>query len=212
MALQSRLLAFLGIERLRPISKIKLISPLLDAPYYESQVPDFKRHKLTAAKHYLRHGCYLGIKPNEYFDSQWYINTYTDVPRIGAEPLVHYAMFGWKELRNPSSNFSTNSYLILNSDVLAARQNPLAHYIRYGAREGRVVLAVDVNIADYFCSIQKQSLPALRSEYDNEPPSLIGDDRLSIPSSDERLYVRFSAQIAGAIWTSNVGTIPTSER
>lgn len=71
------------------------------------------------------------------FDSDWYLEQYTDVRAAGVNPLIHYLRHGAAEGRDPNPLFDSDWYLDRYPDVRAAGANPLMHYLRHGAREGR---------------------------------------------------------------------------
>ena len=81
---------------------------------------------------------YRAIKRNQLFDTGYYLNSYSDVRRSGADPLLHYLYSGYKEGRNPSPTFDGNDYLHKHGDVLKAEMNPLLHFALYGIKEERV--------------------------------------------------------------------------
>lgn len=54
------------------------------------------------ALHYLLVGGFEGRKPSPWFDSAWYLSTYTDVKASKMNPLLHYIMHGSKEGRHPN--------------------------------------------------------------------------------------------------------------
>lgn len=66
-------------------------------------------------------------------DRAWYLETYTDVAAVGADPVAHYLQEGWREGRDPRVDFSTSGYLTANTSV---EGNPLVHYLRTGVRGG----------------------------------------------------------------------------
>lgn len=73
-----------------------------------------------------------------FFDSVWYLETYTDVASANANPIEHYLLFGYREGRNPNRFFNTSFYLKTYPDIAASSINPFIHYIIYGANEGRL--------------------------------------------------------------------------
>ncbi len=81
---------------------------------------------------------YRAIKRNQLFDTGYYLNSYSDVRKSGADPLLHYLYSGYKEGRNPSPTFDGNDYLHKHGDVLKAEMNPLLHFALYGIKEERV--------------------------------------------------------------------------
>lgn len=78
------------------------------------------------------------IATNEYFDFDWYLDTYSDVKDASVDPAQHYLIAGAEEGRLPGPNFDGNWYLERYPDVAEAQINPLLHYIKCGKREGRV--------------------------------------------------------------------------
>lgn len=78
------------------------------------------------------------IATSEYFDFDWYLDTYGDVQEANIDPAQHYLIAGAEEGRLPSANFDGNWYLERYPDVAEAGINPLLHFIKCGKREGRV--------------------------------------------------------------------------
>jgi hypothetical protein len=76
---------------------------------------------------------------SEYFDAQWYMQTYPDLVTASINPAEHYLRFGAAEGRLPSPLFDGNWYLNRYPDVAAAGLNPLIHYIKFGRNEGRML-------------------------------------------------------------------------
>lgn len=102
-------------------------------------LPSRLRMKLEQSKARKMHQARLGlIGKSEWFDRQWYLDTYPDVRSAEMDPVEHYSDFGWKEGRNPSAGFNTLFYLESNPDVASSGLNPLWHFIVYGLKEGRL--------------------------------------------------------------------------
>jgi hypothetical protein len=78
------------------------------------------------------------IRKSDWFDRQWYLNTYPDIRTARIDPAEHYLTIGWKESRNPSSRFDTAYYLRSNPDITQSGLNPLWHFIAFGSKEGRL--------------------------------------------------------------------------
>ncbi|WDT85612.1 hypothetical protein [Alteromonas sp. 009811495] len=78
------------------------------------------------------------IATSEYFDFDWYLETYGDVQEANVDPAQHYLIAGAEEGRLPGPNFDGNWYLERYPDVAEAEINPLLHFIKCGKREGRV--------------------------------------------------------------------------
>lgn len=72
-----------------------------------------------------------------YFDKEFYKNTYKEISFANLEPILHFVRIGWKEGKNPSQNFSTKHYLNIYSDVKNANINPYWHFIVAGQYENR---------------------------------------------------------------------------
>lgn len=49
-----------------------------------------------------------GIRESGVFDSEWYLQEYPDVARLGIEPVEHYVRWGWKLGRRTKSNVDGN--------------------------------------------------------------------------------------------------------
>lgn len=74
---------------------------------------------------------------SQYFDAQWYLETYPDIAASEINPAEHYLKFGAKEGRFPSPQFDGDWYLNRYPDVAEQQINPLIHYIKFGLSEGR---------------------------------------------------------------------------
>lgn len=73
-------------------------SELFDAEWYRTtHVPDLAPNQ--AARHYLREGAALGMKPGPLFDGRWYLGNNADVAGAGSNPLLHYLERGRAEGR-----------------------------------------------------------------------------------------------------------------
>jgi glycosyltransferase involved in cell wall biosynthesis len=76
-----------------------------------------------------------------FFDPQWYIEAYPDVPPWHMTPLEHYMRHGAYEGRSPGPFFDGEWYLAQNPDLALGASsrtlNPLLHYIDHGATGGR---------------------------------------------------------------------------
>lgn len=94
--------------------------------------------------HFLTIGRAGGFTPNEasehelteqarqYFDTEYYLDTYKDVADADICPWQHYLEYGWQEGRLPSATFNAEKYAhdYLNSD--SPDRNPLLHYVAIG--------------------------------------------------------------------------------
>ncbi|MGB3787500.1 MAG: glycosyltransferase [Phormidesmis sp.] len=84
---------------------------------------------------------FILLQSSDLFDSNYYLNRYSDVKSSNQDPLLHYMIFGIKEGRNPNPDFNTKYYLDDNPDVKASGMNPLLHYLLHGREEGRLTSA-----------------------------------------------------------------------
>lgn len=110
--------------------------PAFVAEYYYSSTRGSDR-KANPLIEYLTVSSAYG-KPNEIFDSNWYLNNYPDVFLLGTNPLVHYVTYGYEENRDPSDAFNTAFYIERNPDIVESKFEPMSHYIRHGKAEGRL--------------------------------------------------------------------------
>lgn len=78
------------------------------------------------------------LRKSNWFDHQWYLDTYPDIRAAKIDPATHYLTTGWRESRNPSSRFDTDYYLRSNPDITHSGLNPLWHFIAFGSKEGRL--------------------------------------------------------------------------
>ena len=136
----------LKLARRRRRHAIRLLrSGAFNAEFYRSSYlnPNDARsadkRDLAAAMHYLEEGFCRGFRPNELFDTRWYLDQYEDVRNAGINPLLHYLADGFREGRDPGPGFSTWHYLQANPDVRDADINPLVHYLCKGRLEGRAI-------------------------------------------------------------------------
>lgn len=78
----------------------------------------------------------VAIKDSGLFNSDFYLEKYSDVKATKMDPLVHFCDYGWKEGRNPSVSFDTNYYVSTYSIDI----NPLFHYLTIGQANGYLTL------------------------------------------------------------------------
>ncbi|KAA3507680.1 hypothetical protein [Agrobacterium rosae] len=117
-----------------------LQTDMFDLEYYAQQYRGpMQIHKsMEAILHYVTEGFSQGLRPNAFFDTQWYLAKNGDVRDSGLNPLLHYDISGWREGRDPSPEFSSSFYLDNNLDVRSSGVNPLQHFLRFGRAEGRL--------------------------------------------------------------------------
>ena len=73
----------------------------------------------------------------EFFDSVWYTERYSDVAATRLKPVVHFIRIGVAEKRDPNRFFASGWYLDQYPDVKASGMHPLLHYLQSGAAELR---------------------------------------------------------------------------
>ncbi|MEM1373325.1 MAG: glycosyltransferase [Pseudomonadota bacterium] len=77
------------------------------------------------------------VENSDFFDAEWYENTYPDARGWPAGAADHYLQFGAKLGRDPGPVFSTRNYLARYPEIAEAGHNPLWHYALWGAAENR---------------------------------------------------------------------------
>jgi glycosyltransferase involved in cell wall biosynthesis len=71
-----------------------------------------------------------GVSPNPDFDAAFYLSTYRDVARAGADAFEHYVTIGWQEGREPHPDFDTAYYTRAHMGGRPA-EAPLLHWLRH---------------------------------------------------------------------------------
>lgn len=116
------------------------LSKIKDSTSWKAAAPlrviSKKLKKNDQAKERMLHDIGL-LFTSEYFDADWYLETYPDLKEAGVNPAEHYLKYGAKEGRRPSAEFDGNWYLNRYPDVAESGVNPLLHYIKFGRNEGR---------------------------------------------------------------------------
>jgi glycosyltransferase involved in cell wall biosynthesis len=79
------------------------------------------------------------VRASDYFDSQWYINSYCDSQLLadGFDPVIDFLDRCVIEQLNPSQDFDTKYYLETYPDIKKNTLNPLLHFLKSGKKEGR---------------------------------------------------------------------------
>jgi hypothetical protein len=103
---------------------------------------------------FIRHGWRELRDPHPQFSTQYYLETYPDIKRIGINPYLHYLLSGRREGRLPrpfpeltpdqiwqwqvtAKEFDVDYYLDRNVDVKRSSAEPISHYLLTGWREER---------------------------------------------------------------------------
>ena len=136
-------------------------SGLLKLDFYNLQLKTPLRFPVEAVEHYLEEGAAAGLNPNAYFDTRWYLSTYTDVARQGRNPLLDFISRAPRYDRNPSSTFDCRWYLSTNPHVARGGNDPLLHFISWGSREGRSAspFVGDPNVPTRFAGLLAELMP-----------------------------------------------------
>jgi glycosyltransferase involved in cell wall biosynthesis len=129
--------------------------PQFNSTWYLAQYPDVAAARIDPLLHYVRHGAAEGRTPmpfrsendsegvmqriisSGFFDPNWYIDTYRDVPPSFMGPLEHWVKHGAFEVRSPGPKFNSVWYFHQNPDLPIGRMDPLLHFLEHGAAEGR---------------------------------------------------------------------------
>ncbi|MBD9559605.1 glycosyltransferase family 2 protein [Ensifer sp. ENS03] len=78
-------------------------SKLFDQEWY---ISEYKLPRsINALEHFIKRGWKSGFNPSVYFDTNWYLQTNTDVKSAGICPLTHFLRFGIHENRSTSPFF-----------------------------------------------------------------------------------------------------------
>lgn len=83
------------------------------------------------------------LRQSDWFDAEWYLQTYPDVKQSGMDPTLHYVIHGGKEGRDPSPQFNSRWYISFHTDVAEQGVNPLIHFLREGMKQGREIQPSD---------------------------------------------------------------------
>jgi hypothetical protein len=111
------------------IRALGLIDPLTVA----ITMPDVVAAGVDPVEHFLSCGWRELRRPNAYFDTGWYLDTYQVPP--GENPLLHYVLTGERLGLAPSRHLDANWYRKRHG--LKPRQLALAHYLKH--RRGQLV-------------------------------------------------------------------------
>ena len=122
---------------------------LFGPKYYLENNPDVRAAGVNPLLHFLQHGqredlqkniinlynspkvddvqksahYILDSLPPDFFNSEYYLETYTDVKKTGVNPIFHYLNFGIVENRNPNKNFNV---LYASAKYLGANKNNIS--------------------------------------------------------------------------------------
>ena len=130
-----RLFHIMKKEKYNEQRQIELVkqSPLFDTKWYLAQNPDVKAKKISAAKHYVKHGWKEGRNPSPEFDGNKYLSENPDVESANICPLAHYIISGAKEGRWYSGIQNVGSKIVASgkkSGILGVIKHALTYPLR----------------------------------------------------------------------------------
>lgn len=112
-----------------------------EEPYPKQRLAGFVPLKVLSEERERLAGHIQTVRDSEFFDAQWYLETYPDIKDSGyaEDPAMHYLLFGGFEGRHPGPLFNSIAYYLESPDVYQNQMNPLVHYSLFGRNEGRKV-------------------------------------------------------------------------
>lgn len=112
-----------------------------EEPYPAQRLAGFVPLKVLSEERERLVGYIQTVRDSEFFDAQWYLETYSDIKESGyaEDPAMHYLMFGGFEGRHPGPLFNSVAYYLEYPDVYQNQLNPIVHYALFGRNEGRKV-------------------------------------------------------------------------
>gem|GEM_PF-336480 len=136
-------------------------SSIFDGNYYLKKYPEVEKASINPLVHYLLYGQYENrqyksiksykfkkeykiILKSKKFDFSWYRKEYSEVEKMGINPIMHYLEYGAKKNFNPSFDFQTKWYIEKYLDV-SNSMNPFVHYLLYGINEGKLPKPLNKN-------------------------------------------------------------------
>jgi len=96
------------------------IAPAVDRDFYRAAAA--LPADADPVRHFAEQGWQAGLAPNAWFDTQWYLATYTDIRQAGMNPLFHYLAFGQREGRLPRRPGGPARHLVEQASVPAQRR------------------------------------------------------------------------------------------
>jgi hypothetical protein len=114
--------------------QVVALSGLVDPEYHRVNASDAYESALDPVLHYCRFG-WRELRPNPYFDTDWYVETNPDVARLKVNPLVHYVWEGEARDRRPIVTFDPGWYRATYK--VPDGQSALAHFLTH-RRSGKV--------------------------------------------------------------------------
>jgi lipopolysaccharide biosynthesis protein len=114
-------------------------SGLFDDTWYLTSYAHLIRDNENPLSHYRNHGWKLGLNPNPFFDTEYYLLGNPDLNEASAgDPLSHYLLVGADRGARPSWAFDPAYYVSTNPDVPNNGFDAFAHFVKWGKAEGRL--------------------------------------------------------------------------
>lgn len=112
-----------------------------EEPYPAQRLAGFVPLKVLSEERERLVGHIQTVRDSEFFDAQWYLETYSDIKESGyaEDPAMHYLLFGGFEGRHPGPLFNSVAYYLEYPDVYQNQLNPIVHYALFGRNESRKV-------------------------------------------------------------------------
>lgn len=133
--------------RLRRDADLLLNSGFFDPEFYASQVDAGEQPTVA---HFLMKGWKRGLNPSPFFDSKFYLSTYSDVRESHWNPALHYVRHGSKEGRTPHPDFDVRHYISQYPHVDFSTIDPIQHCIfNYGSLHGFNAYTRDLISAEF---------------------------------------------------------------
>ena len=112
-----------------------------EEPYPAQRLAGFVPLKVLSEERERLVGHIQTVRDSEFFDAQWYLETYPDIKESGyaEDPAMHYLLFGGFEGRHPGPLFNSVAYYLEYPDVYQNQLNPIVHYALFGRNESRKV-------------------------------------------------------------------------
>jgi FMN phosphatase YigB (HAD superfamily) len=159
-----------------PVALVRIEgSELFDAQWYRTtHVPDLPPNQ--TARHYLRQGAALGMRPGPLFDGEWYLGDNGDVAKAGANPLLHYLESGRAEGRPIRLAYARDT---------GARVIETRHIVLRESTNARIVVVVHAFYVDVFEELLPHLVRAI-PQFD----LLVSTDQLAKKSAIEAAAAR----------------------
>lgn len=99
-----------------------------------------------------------------YFDREYYLKEYPDIPSCGIDPFDHFCLYGVTEGRSPCEYYSYKFYTNQNKDIPHDPLSALVHFVSHGDSEMRdsSVIFSSTWYYSYYPDVKLSQLPPLK--------------------------------------------------